>query len=101
MFKRHWKVTQERLNRLSAIEDRRKQDAFLEKTYKERMLEREEDDDESNSDWDPIDDVLEDNRGNFISKSCLLISILELANITISALQVLCKTSILLLDSNS
>ena len=40
------------------------QDAFLEKVYNERLAELEEDDDDS--DWDPIEDVLEDGRGNFL-----------------------------------
>jgi hypothetical protein len=66
MFRRHWKATEKRLRELRAKEDKRKQDAFLEQVYKERMAEQTEDDDENNSEWDPIDDVLEDNQGNFI-----------------------------------
>ena len=66
MFKRLWKAAEQRLSELRAKEEKRKQDAFLEQVYKERMVEQAEHDDEDNSDWDPIDDVLEDNRGNFI-----------------------------------
>ena len=64
LFRRHWKEFQQRLKNLRAKEDQKKQDALLEEMYKKRLAEQEEDEDES--DWDPIEDVLEDNRGNFI-----------------------------------
>jgi len=66
MFRRHWKATQERLTQLRTKEDRKKQDAFLEKVYKERLAQQEEEDEDEGEDWDPIEDVLEDSRGSFI-----------------------------------
>jgi len=47
-------------------EDRKKQDAFLEKVYKERLAQQEEEEEDESEDWDPIEDVLEDSRGSFI-----------------------------------
>ena len=42
----------------------------MEKVYKERLAEQEtEEEDSDDMDWDPIEDVLEDNRGNFIGMS--------------------------------
>jgi hypothetical protein len=69
LFRRHWKEVQQRMKELRAKEEQKMQDAFLEKVYKERLAEQEEEDD---SDWDPIEDVLEDHRGKFIGM--LLIS---------------------------
>lgn len=45
-------------------EEKKKQDDFLEKVYKEKMKENEGTDDDM--DWDPIEDELEDGRGDFI-----------------------------------
>jgi hypothetical protein len=72
-FKRHWKATQERLSRLREREDRRKQDAFLEKVYKERQAQMEEEEDDG-IDWDPIEEVIEDQRGNYIGMLFLAVS---------------------------
>jgi len=70
MFKRHWKAAQLRMRDLKAKEDKKRQDAFLDQVYMERLKEMEKngtlDDDEI--DWDPIEDVLEDNRGSYIGK---------------------------------
>ena len=63
LWKRHWKATEERMKQYRAKEDKKRQDAFLEKVYKERLAEQEAEDD---SDWDPIEDVLEDTRHNYI-----------------------------------
>jgi hypothetical protein len=56
---------------MKAKEDKMRQDAYLEQVYKERVAEKERngadgetDDDEM--DWDPIEDVLEDNRGSYL-----------------------------------
>ena len=47
-------------------EDKKKQDAYLEQVYKERLAEQEPQDDDDNMDWDPIEDMLEDSRGSFV-----------------------------------
>jgi len=66
LFRRHWKEVQERLKELRAKEDLKKQDAFLEKVYKERLAQQEDEEEEDMVDWDPIEDVFEDRRGNLI-----------------------------------
>jgi len=73
LFRRHWKEVQQRLKGKRAKEDKKKQDTFLEKVYKERLAQQ-QDDEEDDSDWDPIDDVIEDNRGNFVGMLALLVS---------------------------
>jgi hypothetical protein len=67
LFKRHWKSAQQRLKESKAKEDKKRQDAFLEKVYKERMAEQETEESDDMG-WDPIEDVLEENRGSFIGK---------------------------------
>ena len=61
LFKRHAKDRQLRMRDLRAREDAKRSEAFLEEAYKERMSEEEED-----AHWDPIEDVIEDERGNYI-----------------------------------
>ena len=61
LFKRHAKERQLRMRDLRAREDTKRSEAFLEEVYKERMSEEEED-----AHWDPIEDVIEDERGNYI-----------------------------------
>lgn len=74
MFRRHWKAAQLRQRGMKAKEDKKRQDAFLEQIYKERMAERErngetvEGEDEDEMDWDPIEDVLEDSKGSYLGK---------------------------------
>jgi hypothetical protein len=64
-----WKAAQQRLKESKAKEDKKRQDAFLEKVYKERLAEQEQEtEDSDDTDWDPIEEVLEDNRGSFIGK---------------------------------
>lgn len=65
LFKRHWKEFQQRMKELRAKEEQKMQDAFLEKVYKERLAQQDEEEDDD-SDWDPIEDVLQDHRGKFI-----------------------------------
>ena len=62
LFKRHAKDRQLRMRDLRAREDAKRSEAFLEEAYKERMSEEEE-----NAHWDPIEDVIEDERGNYIN----------------------------------
>lgn len=47
-------------------EEKKKQDMFLEKIYKEKMKEVENEKADDEMDWDPIEDELEDGRGSFI-----------------------------------
>lgn len=48
-------------------EEKKKQDTFLERIYKEKMKEMEENEGtDDDMDWDPIEDELKDGRGNFI-----------------------------------
>ena len=61
LFKRHVKDMQLRMRDLRARDDAKRSEAFLEGAYKERMTEEEED-----AHWDPIEDVIEDERGNYI-----------------------------------
>ena len=61
LFKRHVKDRQIRMRDLRAKEDAKRSEIFLEEAYKERMSEEEE-----NAHWDPIEDVIEDERGNYI-----------------------------------
>ena len=62
LFKRHAKDRQLRMRDLRAKEDAKRSEAFLEEAYKERMSEEEE-----NAHWDPIEDVIEDERGNYVN----------------------------------
>jgi hypothetical protein len=71
MFKRHWKAAQLRAKDAKAKEDKMRQDAYLEQVYKERLAEKEkngegDDTEDDEMDWDPIEDVLEDNRGSYL-----------------------------------
>ena len=61
LFKRHVKERQLRMRDLRAREDAKRSETFLEEAYKERVSEEGED-----ADWDPIEDVIEDERGNYI-----------------------------------
>lgn len=78
LFRRHWKEVQQRMKELRAKEEQKMQDAFLENVYKERMAELEEEEDDD-SDWDPIEDVLEDHRGKFIGMLLLSLQWVESA----------------------
>jgi hypothetical protein len=71
MFKRHWKAAQLRARDAKAKEDKMRQDAYLEQAYKESLALKErngegEDTDDDEMGWDPIEDVLEDNRGSYL-----------------------------------
>jgi hypothetical protein len=76
MFRRNWKAAQLRMRDWRAKEDKKRNDAYLEQVYKERMAQKEggggEEDDGDEMDWDPIEDVLEDSRGSYVGKSTKL-----------------------------
>lgn len=67
MFKRHQAILQARLERQRKREAAKMQDAFLKLAHSERQAAESDgfgsDDDEE---WDPIEDVLEDERGQFV-----------------------------------
>ncbi|KAL2061188.1 hypothetical protein VTL71DRAFT_7461 [Oculimacula yallundae] len=69
MFRRHWKAAESRARDVKRKEEAMRQDAYLDQVYRERMEERAKnggEDDDEDMEWDPIEDVLEDNRGSYI-----------------------------------
>lgn len=60
LFKRYSKEVQARLRELKAKEDLKRQEAYLEGVYNSTLSEERE------AEWDPIEDVIEDERGNYI-----------------------------------
>ncbi|KAH6692878.1 hypothetical protein BKA61DRAFT_637651 [Leptodontidium sp. MPI-SDFR-AT-0119] len=86
MFRRHWKAAESRMRDIKRKEEARRQDAYLDMVYRQRMEERrqkgemeEEEGEDSDMEWDPIEDVLEDNRGSYIDliQSFLWMAVLE------------------------
>lgn len=65
MFQRHWKDMQSRLKSLRDKEEKMRQNAYLDEIWRERMeaVNGGEGEDE---DWDPIDDMLEEERGKYL-----------------------------------
>ncbi|PVH94676.1 hypothetical protein DM02DRAFT_602165 [Periconia macrospinosa] len=63
LFKRHQKEVEKRQRELRAKEFERLQDAYLEEAYSQRLSEMS---DEAQDEWDPIQDVVEDERGTFV-----------------------------------
>jgi len=66
LFKRHWKAAEHRIKEAKDKENQKRQDEFLDQVHKERQAET-ENEETDDPDFDPIEDVLEDNRGNFIA----------------------------------
>ncbi|KAK0102680.1 hypothetical protein ONS95_006282 [Cadophora gregata] len=73
MFRRYWKAAESRLRDLKRKEEAKRQDAYLDQIYRERIAEKARNgeahggaEDENEMDWDPIEDVLDDNRGSYI-----------------------------------
>ncbi|QSZ37286.1 hypothetical protein DSL72_009380 [Monilinia vaccinii-corymbosi] len=66
LWQRNWKQAKQRMEEKMRREEKKKQDTFLEKIYKEKMKEVENESADDEMDWDPIEDELEDGRGNFI-----------------------------------
>lgn len=62
LFKRNQKEMEILKKKRRARENQQRQDTFLEEVYKQRMAELEEED----LDWDPIEAVIADERGNYI-----------------------------------
>jgi uncharacterized protein len=63
LFKRHQKEVERRQRELRAKEFDKLQDAYLEEAYSQRLSEMS---DEAQDEWDPIQDVVEDERGIFV-----------------------------------
>ena len=61
LFKRHWKEVESRLKALRAKEDVERQSAFLDAAYKGRLLQE-----DNEAAWDPVEDVVEDERGRYV-----------------------------------
>ncbi|KAL9033474.1 MAG: hypothetical protein Q9180_005925 [Flavoplaca navasiana] len=61
LFRRHVKDVQARMKELRAKEDLKRQEAYLDEAYNARLSEEEQE-----AQWDPIEDVIEDERGNYI-----------------------------------
>ncbi|KAI0834510.1 hypothetical protein F5Y06DRAFT_156139 [Hypoxylon sp. FL0890] len=64
LFKRHWKRMQARLKAQREKEEKRRQDAYLETVYQERISAFDSEDDAEM--WDPIEDVAEDERSRYV-----------------------------------
>ncbi|KAK4693776.1 hypothetical protein P7C71_g3680, partial [Lecanoromycetidae sp. Uapishka_2] len=61
LFRRHMKEVQSRMRELRAKEDLKRQETYLEEAYKEALSQEEQE-----AEWDPIEDVIDDERGNYI-----------------------------------
>lgn len=61
LFKRHWAQVKQHIKEMRMKEDLKRQEDFLEEAFKARMSL-----DEDNA-WDPIEDVVEDERGSYIN----------------------------------
>ena len=64
LVKRHQKELQVHLQELKAKEHARRQDAELDRAYHERLSQSEQEEKEAH--WDPIEDVMEDERATYI-----------------------------------
>lgn len=68
LFKRHWKDVSARLDKLRQKENEKRQAEYLEKVWEERNRFEEEltAEGEGGEEWDPIEDVVEDERENYV-----------------------------------
>ena len=65
LFQRHWKEVSAWMRELRAKEDAKRQVEYLEQAYHERTSQHEVDEDNEEA-WDPIEDVIEDQRGKYV-----------------------------------
>lgn len=72
LFKRHWNQFKLRMKELRAKEDMKRQDKYLDQAYNERMSMEDEE-----ARWDPIDDVVEDERGTYVDMINLFLMLKE------------------------
>lgn len=61
LFKRHIREVQARMRELRTKEDLKRQEAYLDEACNERLSKEEQE-----AEWDPIEDVIKDERGNFV-----------------------------------
>lgn len=66
LFRRHWREMEARLAAARQKEERKRQEAYLDDVWKERMMADTASEDSDDADWDPIEDVFEDDRGRYI-----------------------------------
>ncbi|KAH7161235.1 hypothetical protein EDB81DRAFT_879566 [Dactylonectria macrodidyma] len=66
LFKRNWKQLQAQLKLKREKEDQKRQDAFLEEAYQERMKSISAEEAEGDEAWDPIEDMTQDDRDRYI-----------------------------------
>ena len=69
LWKRHWRELETRLRATKEKEDRLAQEAFLDEAWKERLRQQEEsaaDGPDDDQDWDPIEDVVQEDRDKFL-----------------------------------
>ena len=62
LFKRHWKELELRMKDLRTKEDVRRQEEYLDNEYRNRLSQAAEEE----ADWDPVEDVAENERGIFV-----------------------------------
>ena len=60
LFRRHEKDAQSRIRELRAKENLKRQEVYLDEAYNARLSDEEE------AEWDPIEDVIEDERENYV-----------------------------------
>ena len=61
LFRRHVKEVQARMKELRAKEDLKRQEVYLDQAYNSRLSQEDQE-----AEWDPIEDVIEDERGNYV-----------------------------------
>ncbi|KAI4730719.1 hypothetical protein E4T49_01497 [Aureobasidium sp. EXF-10728] len=67
LFKRHWKDVSARMQKLRQKENEQRQAEYLDKVWEERAkFEADLNAEEGGEEWDPIEDVVEDERGSYI-----------------------------------
>ncbi|KAK5714581.1 hypothetical protein LTR15_010763 [Elasticomyces elasticus] len=64
LFRRHDKEVQRHMAEKRRREDAQRQDAFLDRVYRERVAQSSDEDDDL--EWDSIEDAIEDERANFV-----------------------------------
>ncbi|KAK5709857.1 hypothetical protein LTR17_019415 [Elasticomyces elasticus] len=64
LFRRHYKEVQRHMTEKRRREDEQRQDAFLDRVYRERVAQSSDEDEDL--EWDPIEDAIEDERANFV-----------------------------------
>lgn len=66
LFKRHWKDVSARMDKLRQKENDKRQAEYLEKAWEERHKFDDQPAEAGDEEWDPIEDVVEDERGSYI-----------------------------------